>query len=344
MRNEKIDFLRFLGLSLIVLAHVNPPLIISQLRNFDVPLMFLVMGMSFFITESRHTSTFNYIASRFKRLVIPTWFFFSCFYIVSELIWMYQGHSEFKYSAGTIAATFALSTGIGYVWVIRIFFSVSILAILTPKSILNASIYKITFLSFGFIILNTYFLSSFYESLDVNIRALEIGTFISSTAVYLCVFLIGYKILQEDRNSIIFILFISGVIFTVVMSYLMTREGHFIPTQEDKYPPGIYYISFAIFMSLAFFVTSEKLIKALSYSKLWGIVMFISSNSIWIYLWHIAFIVNTINLNINFMFKYILVYSFSIAIVFIQVKLIKSITSTIKDDRKSKILNQIFTG
>lgn len=40
-----IDFLKMLGLLCIMLAHVNPPQIIMQLRNFDVPFMVILSGM-----------------------------------------------------------------------------------------------------------------------------------------------------------------------------------------------------------------------------------------------------------------------------------------------------------
>lgn len=41
-RNNCIDLLRFWGLSLIILAHVNPPGILFHIRCFDVPLMLFV--------------------------------------------------------------------------------------------------------------------------------------------------------------------------------------------------------------------------------------------------------------------------------------------------------------
>lgn len=38
-RDLYIDFLRFIGISLIILAHVEAPSGITQFRSFDVPLM-----------------------------------------------------------------------------------------------------------------------------------------------------------------------------------------------------------------------------------------------------------------------------------------------------------------
>ena len=43
-RNIKIDFIKFLGLFAIILAHVGPNEKIFQLRNFDVPLMVFISG------------------------------------------------------------------------------------------------------------------------------------------------------------------------------------------------------------------------------------------------------------------------------------------------------------
>lgn len=46
-RDLYIDFLRFIGISLIILAHVEAPSGITQFRSFDVPLMVFVSGLSF---------------------------------------------------------------------------------------------------------------------------------------------------------------------------------------------------------------------------------------------------------------------------------------------------------
>ena len=50
MRDKRIDLLRFIGLSMIILAHVTPPDVIMQIRNFDVPLMVIISGISFAIS------------------------------------------------------------------------------------------------------------------------------------------------------------------------------------------------------------------------------------------------------------------------------------------------------
>lgn len=45
-RDISIDILRFIGISFIILAHVNPPDTILNIRCFDVSLMLFVSGLT----------------------------------------------------------------------------------------------------------------------------------------------------------------------------------------------------------------------------------------------------------------------------------------------------------
>ena len=91
-RDFPIDFLRTLGLFAIILAHVSPPALISQLRSFDVPLMVVISGYVFAITKPTSENTFKlipYVKNRFVRLAIPVWIFLSffhpCLYIIARI-------------------------------------------------------------------------------------------------------------------------------------------------------------------------------------------------------------------------------------------------------------------
>lgn len=82
-RDESIDLLRFVGLSLIILAHVSPPEVLFNLRCFDVPLMLFVSGLTY---AGRSVDTgWRFLVHRFMRLIIPCIPFFdglfhSCFF------------------------------------------------------------------------------------------------------------------------------------------------------------------------------------------------------------------------------------------------------------------------
>lgn len=75
-RDNRIDLLRFIGLAMIILAHVSPPDIVFQGRNFDVPLMVIVAGLSFQVSY-RYESYISYLWKRIKRLLFPVWLFLS---------------------------------------------------------------------------------------------------------------------------------------------------------------------------------------------------------------------------------------------------------------------------
>lgn len=53
-RDVTIDLLRFIALTCIIIAHINPSPLLFQLRNFDVPLMVFLSGVSFRISSGNN--------------------------------------------------------------------------------------------------------------------------------------------------------------------------------------------------------------------------------------------------------------------------------------------------
>ena len=84
-RDKKIDILRFIAMLCIILAHSQPNTFIFQIRNFDVPLIIILMGASFYISR-KEIGFMDYVKKRFKRLVLPTWKFLTFFLAVLFLI------------------------------------------------------------------------------------------------------------------------------------------------------------------------------------------------------------------------------------------------------------------
>lgn len=117
-RDFSIDVLRAIGLMLIVLAHVNPPMALFQLRTFDVPLMVFVSGMAYYVSGKDDVKIVPYAISRFRRLVFPVWaflfIFFSTIYLAK--IDVFQSFIESK----KFVSAFMLYD-FGYVWIIRVF-------------------------------------------------------------------------------------------------------------------------------------------------------------------------------------------------------------------------------
>ncbi len=123
MRNERIDLLRFIGLAMIILAHTNPPEIIFQARNFDVPLMVVVAGLSF-RASYRLEPYFTYLWNRVKRLIFPVWLFLTLYFLVVNKTGYPIALPNFR----KIIESYLFLDGIGYVWIIRVFLLVSIVS------------------------------------------------------------------------------------------------------------------------------------------------------------------------------------------------------------------------
>ena len=123
MRDYRVDFLRFCGVCLIILAHCSPPSLIFQARNFDVPMMVLIAGISFGLSF-KEQPYLNCVKSRFKRLLLPVW----CFLIIYFSSCLLFAFPTMLPSTSKIFHTFLLNDGIGYVWIIRVFLMVALIA------------------------------------------------------------------------------------------------------------------------------------------------------------------------------------------------------------------------
>lgn len=97
VRNNAIDFLRFLGLSLIICIHISPPYLISQVRAFDVCLMVFVSGLA--ASERNIKNYWKYIWKRTKRLVIPVWIFLTGYFGFLFLLQFLGGGNKIKHKA-----------------------------------------------------------------------------------------------------------------------------------------------------------------------------------------------------------------------------------------------------
>ena len=125
-RIEYIDFLKTLGLLLLILAHVDAPAFLLQLRCFDVPLMVILSGMLAKNSYKRYLAKKNpehplfdkgYLWKRIIRLLIPTYIFLTMFFIIMAALGK-------TYTARDIIYSYLLQSGnrgIGYVWIVLVY-------------------------------------------------------------------------------------------------------------------------------------------------------------------------------------------------------------------------------
>ena len=119
-RDKSIDVLRAIALTGMIIIHISPTIgWIREIRNFDVPLMVFLSGVSFTLsTGGGKISYSSYVYKRFQRLILPTWVFLVLYYVLFIAI----NHAiGIKGILGAAIPHFTLMTG-WYVWIMRLFF------------------------------------------------------------------------------------------------------------------------------------------------------------------------------------------------------------------------------
>ncbi len=289
MRDIRFDALRTIGLLAIVLAHVSPPGPLFQLRNFDVPLMVLVSGSVFASSSGSGKNYLNYFFSRIYRLLLPTWLFLS-FYFLFWYIFANIAGSAFPYAPLQIEQSYNLVGGIGYVWIIRVFI---LTALVSPfflllyrragsKKFLLALLLIYAFYELIFYLYN-------YAGLLSNLKFKEVifDYFLFFALPYGCVAGLGIYLKKAPRRALLYLM--SGIAALTLISFIYLSNSHQdTATQAYKYPPHMYYFSYALAVSLLLYILAPS--KA--FIRIFGrpVMKFIAASSLWIYLWHILFL------------------------------------------------------
>lgn len=318
-----IDYLKVIGLFFIILAHVCTNQYILQARNFDVPLMVIISGFlaidSYKRSMEYNSSLFSYYWKRISRLLIPTWIFLSMYFAFVRLF-VFFTKGNYPYSYITILRSFLLLDGIGYVWIIRVYLICSLLTPLVFYFNDKIESGKIKFL----ILLVIYALYEVLVFLGIHDSSLIFNFIIAYAIPYGIIYVLGMlsKKTSPDEDMKISIIFYMIFIFSSICIFFITNEIQ--PTQIMKYPPTIYYISYALFMSFLLL----GIFKRISLKKVY-FIEFCSGSSLWIYLWHILFlyVIPLLFGQINWVVYYIIVLVCSIGTCYVQNRIVDKLES-----------------
>ncbi|WP_432645135.1 acyltransferase family protein [Methanobrevibacter sp.] len=318
-----IDYLKVIGLLCIILAHISTDTGILQIRNFDVPLMVMISGFlavdSFKRNLKQNKSFLRYFWKRISRLLFPTWIFLIVFFSIMVL---FPINGTYPYDSTFIINSFLLLDGLPYVWIIRIFL---ICTFVTPVIYYFDKIENdyIQFL----ILLLIYILYEIAVFLKINELNIIFEFILAYIIPYGIIYLLGMisKKTSPKTDRIISMICLIAFIVSAYIIYLNT--GMFQPTQIMKYPPTVYYISYALFVSFLLLSIFKK-----CNLKPNRFIEFCSKSSLWIYLWHILFItiIPMIFGELNWVLNYIIVVICSIGITYIQNKILDLFHADIK--------------
>ncbi len=331
-RNVNVDLMRLFGLFVIIMAHANPPGWIFQLRNFGTPLLIVASAITYSIIYGQRTlETGRFLAKRLPRLVFPAWLFLSVFFLLfffaAALL-----EKAFPFTVEEIASSFLLYDGIGYVWILKVYI---FLALMTPWA-LNFS--KSTISNrhyFGFLVI-------VYALYELSLPALQSlvsiswVSFFDSTVFtilpYGLLYLYGMRLSRLSNFSLLAVTLASLVFFVSFAVFKRIEAGEFISTQYFKYPPTLYYLIYSFFFVNGIYFVARN-VGELS-GGLRNIVIWLSSNSLWIYLWHILAIFcwdfsvgeQPILMSL-FVAKFVFILAFGICVTYAQVSIVKRLFS-----------------
>lgn len=316
-RDVRIDILRAIAIISIIIAHSNPTSFIFEIRNFDVVLMVILTGLSYYIScNTKDIDYTKYIIKRFKRLIIPTWIFLTIFFFIFYILSILT-KNKFYFDLKTIIYSYTLIDGIGYVWIMRILFIVSLLSpiILSISNKIESNLKYFIFLLMIYIV---YHYAVIRISEFNGIIAILIEELILYSMGWGIIASIGIRLYRIDTKELklYLIIFISIFIGSAIFY-------NFESIQNYKYPPTIYYMSYGISVSILFNILIKNKYVYNIFDN--SFIMYNSFNSIWIYFWHILAIYildlyKNINVFIgdNFIAKFLFIYIFAIGMTLLQ--------------------------
>ncbi len=285
-RNIHLDILKVVGLLCVILAHTNAPTSVINARSFDVPLLVVISGVLFErSTRDGRIRFWSYVRKRVLRLLAPTWIFLS-FFFLTVLLLVSVLKKPYPFSLKQVLSSYALLTGIGYVWIIRVFILAAMIAPLLYK--LKERLPHYVFLM---MLMIAYF---FYEAVFRAVGPIEsaaAATMVNQILFYLipygCIFGLGLSLPHLRNRDIALLIGILLFLMTLTILNLYTA-GQSLQITEYKYPPQFYYIAYGTVVSLLLYILTQDI--RISSNRLSSLITFISSSSLWVYLWHIFFI------------------------------------------------------
>lgn len=321
-RDLSIDVMRFIGIALIVVAHVQAPFCVMQVRCFDVPLMLFVSGLA--ISYKPINNYWQYIKKRALRLLLPVWLFLACylssFYYIQSYIWP----TPYLTPRMIVRSFLLLDQSIGYVWIIRVFL---VVMLVTPfwKYLTTKFSNLCFFLSFEiFLLFCSHLLYIFITPLEHDFSYVLLIDFLQYGLAYSVPFVLGLRIRQSSGFESKMICLLTVVFFVFSASYCYVHY----PSPWDlsnffKSPPHYYYISYGLMMCSLLWITRNLWVKYLQFD----FFVWIGQNTIWVYLWHMPFALLANLLPFPWFVKFFFVSSTAVGLYSIQYWIVKKLNN-----------------
>jgi len=290
-----IDSARFIGISLIILAHVlGPGSLLFQIRSFDVPLMVFISGLT--SSGKDIPNYWKYFSHRFLRLMVPVWIFYSLYFVILYIGFRLNWAIDFP-SWGIIGRTFLCLEGYG--WIIRVFVLIALVApflIKLEDKVRNPFVFLV--ITGGLIVIQEP-LSHVFKGTDSALyKDLWEGCLLSLTG-YIPAFLAGLRMRNAQRwEQLLFVAIFSLTTILVFISPAIPFDLEYF-----KRPPRFPFIVYGIAVSCLIWLC-QPVLKELSKIRP---CVFVGQNTIWIYMWHILILLFVFRIQVPWWAQYLIV-------------------------------------
>ena len=132
------------------------------------------------------------------------------------------------------------------------------------------------------------------------------------------------------------------LIYISLAYYYSMDSGVYVLTQAKKYPPQLYYTSYALACCFLLWLFRVKITNMLP-AKVREFCLYIGSHTMWIYLWHIP-LVSAVKGIDNAIARYLLVYGLALLITYIQTIFIYQMTNRLKNESVNRFIKTVFVG
>ncbi len=140
------------------------------------------------------------------------------------------------------------------------------------------------------------------------------------------------------------LLAVSVFLYTALAVTLFSIEGRVVQTSVYKYPPRLYYTSYAMMCILLLWVVRHRICDVLRFCGLKDFFKYIGSHTIWIYFWHIPILDFATKLNISFAQRFFLVFGMALMITIFQNIIVDKIVQRLNNKDMVNDLKILFKG
>lgn len=276
-RDHYIDFLRAIGLILLIGVHVDAPDWYVPLRSFDVPLMVFVSALCY---KPQGGGYLAYARKRFIRLYKPVFIFLTLFFLAETASYILFGRPILNYLQILGSYLLLNSPSIGYVWIMRVFIIMALAIPFWYNLSQRISWIHLCVITFSLIFIQPMIISAI-NLIEWKILRYALNETLPYLIGYSAIALPAFKIKTLGSKPTI----ITIVIMLCAIIMICVINGSVSP-QRYKYPPQSLYILYGLFCSICLWSLKPVIGKlSMISSKAIG---YVSSNSMWIYLWHIV--------------------------------------------------------